>query len=170
MHRNSSEGDIGQADRRALPLNGCIGEEVVEDVFRKVDIDGGGAGLVNRRDKDRVAVEKLEVDGEGVGIVGILVEERVQDGGAVLVRGVEGGVDVIKEFVSAVVMISIHRVMIQKVSVPHGDSVLRCLSNFRPEIKFLRRRVILVVLLGITPMSPSWFDNHDANARYGRTG
>ncbi len=99
-------GDIGIVDIEsfvlALTIERLEREEVVEDVLGEVSGDGGSVFVGNGRDKDGVAVEELEVDGEGVVVLWVLVPERVEDGGAVNVGLVEGGVDVVRQTVTVI--------------------------------------------------------------------
>jgi hypothetical protein len=101
------EGDIGGAqvldeDALALALDLGVGVEVVEDVLGEVGGDGGGVLLDDGADEDAGAEEVLRLDAEGVGVVGVQVEERADEWGAVEGLVVESGVDVIEQAVTDV--------------------------------------------------------------------
>lgn len=101
------EGDIGGAqvldeDALALSLDLGVGVEVVEDVLREVGGDGGGVLLDDGADEDAGAEEVLGLDAEGVGVVGVEVEERADERGAVKGLAVECGVDVVEQAITDV--------------------------------------------------------------------
>ena len=130
MQRNRGESNVRKVDGCALADDPLVGEEVVEDILRKIDRDVRAVLLGNGANEEGVSEEKLEVDRESVGVGGVLEEERGEERHAGLGLAVEVRVDVVEEAVARV------------------DGVLAGFGDGGPVVKFLGDGVVAGVVPG----------------------